>query len=763
MFRWIMDRQGGWAILAVAALLFFIAVNVGAGRIAGMRADLTQDKLFTLSPGTVNILKGQANTLALTLYYSEQLGTTAPVYGNYAARVKDMLREFESASAGKLELTIKDPKPFSETEDEAVELGMQGIPLDDTGAKVYFGLSAAAGVNKSAVPFLQIERENFLEYDIASMIRRMDSGGKSVLAVFSARPLFGDFQLQMSGLPSRPYAVVEQLQDQFDLRQIWAMEDIWKEKPDILMIVHPGQFEDEDYYHLDQYLLRGGKAMIFLDPYNESAAARQGGGFPERIASELKRLLDHWGVEMVEKRVVADRQFARMVNAGDSNRVIPAPFLTWMGVKRVGFSTEDAVTSNINLLNLQSAGILRGNRKDGLSFEPLVTSTQDSQEVDVELLQGPRPKILTILEGFEPSGKALVVAARVNGRTKTMFPDGPPPEEPEEPEEKGKPAESESGEKSDAEKPDQKSERAQDGAVTADGEDQKPDGTNDKTAPAVKSDRAERVLAQAPAAEEPAGKPAGAEGAKPEEKAAEPAAQSETGGKPPAETPANASDGAKPDETAKEGAKPEEEEVKAPPHIAESTAPMNVILVADADMLEDRAWVQTREFFGQQVRLPFANNADFVVNAIENLAGGDDLISLRSRGTAQRPFTKIEELRLAADKQFRAEERELQKKLEEAEKKLAELEERKKQGGSEAAVDKAVEATADKFTQELLETRKELRRVQLALREDIESLESWLRFINIALIPILVGVAAMILSAMRYRRRRRTVREAAAS
>ena len=315
MFRWIMDRQGGWVILVAAALVFFIVVNIGAGRITGMRADLTQDKLFTLSPGTVNILKGQAKPVALTLYYSEQLGTTAPVYGNYAARVKDMLREFESASAGKLELTIKDPKPFSETEDEAVELGMQGIPLDDTGAKVYFGLSAAAGENKGAMPFLQIERENFLEYDIASMIRRMDSGGKSVLAVFSARPLFGDFQLQMRGLPSRPYAVVEQLQDQFDVRQIWAMEDIWKEKPDILMIVHPGQFEDEDYYHLDQYLLRGGKAMIFLDPYNESAAARQGGGFPERVTSELKRLLDHWGVELPKqaKGVMeyAERMFER--------------------------------------------------------------------------------------------------------------------------------------------------------------------------------------------------------------------------------------------------------------------------------------------------------------------------------------------------------------------------------------------------------------------------------------------------------------------
>ena len=182
---------------------------------------------------------------------------------------------------------------------------------------------------------------------------------------------------------------------------------------------------------------------------------------------------------------------------------------------------------------------------------------------------------------------------------------------------------------------------------------------------------------------------------------------------------------------------------------------MNVILVADADFLENRFWVQTREFFGQQVQVPFANNSDFVVNAVENLAGGEDLIGLRSRGTAQRPFTKIAQLKLAADQKYRAEEQRLRKKLDDAEKKLAELDKKKAQGGTnEATVNKAVETTASKFTEQVLSTRKALRKVQLALRENIESLEFWLKFINIALIPILVGVLAVILGAVRMRRRK---------
>jgi ABC-type uncharacterized transport system involved in gliding motility auxiliary subunit len=731
MFRWIMDRKGGWIALAVIAVVLFFAANASVTNVAGMRVDLTEDKLYTLSPGTRSILGKLEKPVSLTLYYSDKLGLTSPVYGNYASRLKDMLSVFESAGAGKVTLEIKEPKPFSEIEDKAVELGMQGVPLDQTGEKVYFGLVAEADGKQRNIPFMQIERENFLEYDVASLIYRLGSGGKTVVAVYTDRPLFGNLQMQMRGIPTQPYAVVQQMQDQFDVRHIFSLEDVWKEKPDVLMLVHPGELDDEDYYNLDQYMLRGGKAIVFVDPFNESAAARQR-GIPQSIASDLKRLLDHWGVEIVKDRVAGDRRFAPMVNAGNQQQVIPAPFLTWMNVKREGLSATDAVTSNINQLNIRSAGILRSKKDAALRFEPLVTTTQESQAVDLKFLQQARPEILKIIESFKPSGEKLVVAARLSGKAPTLFPDGPP-----------KKKEAEKSESSGAEA-DKKSEKAtekpKDDAGKASGDAAKPEAA--PTKPAVKADRAERDVAQAArSAEQPAKTDTPAEKPVAEEKPAE-------------DKPADGEKAAAKDEAKKEDEK-KAEAPKAPPFIAEATGPMNVILVSDADLLEDRFWVQNREFFGQRVRLPFANNADFVVNAIENLAGGDDLISLRSRGTAQRPFTKIQELQLTAEQKFRAEERELQKNLEEAEKKLAELQKKKAEGVSEATVDKAVEATAEKFTQKILATRKELRRVQLALREDIESLETWLRFINIGLIPILVGVVAMGLGAARHRRRRR--------
>ena len=211
-----------------------------------------------------------------------------------------------------------------------------------------------------------------------------------------------------------------------------------------------------------------------------------------------------------------------------------------------------------------------------------------------------------------------------------------------------------------------------------------------------------------------------------------------------------------------EAAAPTEEEEKPKPHVAESEVPLNLIVVADTDMLSNAFWVQAREFFGRRFTVPVANNGDFVLNAVENLSGTSDLAGLRSRGTARRPFTKVEEMTKAAQAQFQAEEQRLMRQLKEAEKKLIAL-----RGGPAGATqgDAAAqtqltpeqEAEVEKFTEEMLVTRKALRQVRHNLKKDIEGLRNRLSFLNIALVPILVTVAAGGLGAARMRRRRRAV------
>jgi ABC-type uncharacterized transport system involved in gliding motility auxiliary subunit len=215
---------------------------------------------------------------------------------------------------------------------------------------------------------------------------------------------------------------------------------------------------------------------------------------------------------------------------------------------------------------------------------------------------------------------------------------------------------------------------------------------------------------------------------------------------------------AKPEE-AKEG------EAGSPPKAAETTAaadaqlkqsaqPINIVVVADTDMLDDKFWLQKQEFFGQRVLVPTANNGDFVANAIEVLAGGEDLVGLRSRGTSARPFEVVESIQREARARYSAEERALQARLKETQTKLAGLT-GKDQTGAPATLSAEQTRAIEEFRGDMVQTRRQLRDVQAALRSDIRRLKAGLEFLNIALIPIIVAAVAIILGALRLRRRSR--------
>jgi ABC-type uncharacterized transport system involved in gliding motility auxiliary subunit len=196
-----------------------------------------------------------------------------------------------------------------------------------------------------------------------------------------------------------------------------------------------------------------------------------------------------------------------------------------------------------------------------------------------------------------------------------------------------------------------------------------------------------------------------------------------------------------------------------PPQVKTAVAPIDVVLVADTDILEDRFWVQTQDFFGQRVQIPVANNGDFVANALDSLAGGNDLISLRSRGTSVRPFTLVQNIQRVADERYQANEKQLEQELKDTQDKIADL--RDKGGKPGVALAAAQEQTIDNFRAEMITIRQQLRKVQLALRQDINRLKAWLEFFDIAFIPILVGIAALIVGVLRLRRRKRRAHSAA--
>ena len=607
--------------------------------------------------------------VTLNFYFSRKLGTSAPSFGSYAKRVRDMLREMELSAQGKIIINEEDPVAFSETEDQAVEAGLQGAPFDQSGDQVYFGLQAQSGEESQVIPFFQTQRENFLEYDLARMIHSVDNAKKPVVAVYTGRPLFGDMRRMMAGMPTQAFRIVPELRKRFQINHMFSMRDLPDEKPDVLMVVHPLKLEQDEKYELDQYLLRGGKAILIVDPFNETAAgtpAPQGRQHVFNSVVNVKDFLDRWGIEISDKVIAADRSIARMVNAGTASQILPVPFVTWLGVEGNLMSRDDPVTSELRRLNIQSAGIIKINKTDNIKVEPIIQTTSDSQEIEAKTHKG-RINVEQMAAKFKPSGKPMILAARVSGTYNTLFPDGPP-------------------------KPDD---------IKADEKDTQKD---EKPKAEVKPKTVEEIR-----------------------KAAKEAAE---------EKAANAK--------------------RMESHLNVSKAPFNILLISDADMLEDHFWVQVRQFLGQNVLVPTSNNGDFIINAVDHFTGNSDLISLRSRGTTQRPFTKVEELRQDSEIKYRKVEQSLALKLKETEKKLSTLRDKQSDKSKKLASDKKeeIEAEIRAALDELLNTRKELRNVRLKLNEDIEQLELWVRFANIGLMPILVGCFALGLGVFRTRRRR---------
>ncbi|MBM3565883.1 MAG: ABC transporter [Alphaproteobacteria bacterium] len=638
------------AALAVAALLF-VAVNVLAGwTLRGIKIDFTSDRINTLSKGTLGTLASLAEPVTLRLFFSDKLSDNIPPFKVYGGRVREMILEYAARSGGKVKVEIVDPVPFSEAEDGAVQAGIQGVPIDNaSGRQFYFGLQGKGPDGKQeTIPFFAQERERFLEYDLTRLIGALVRKQKPLIAVMGDVPLEfgpGGIMAAMRGGQVRPYMLLQVLRQTFEVKVLGSDAAEIPDEAAVVVVARPKTMTPQALYAVDQFVLRRGRALVFVDPAAESAQGQGGPGDPADQKAEMPELLAAWGLEMESGRFVGDRALGLSVEAegpAGGTQVMPHP--AWLGLRDEAINREDVVTADIADLNVGSAGSLKKREGATTSITPLLLSSNQASLVDVAKLGGARPDPAAVLRAVSPTGQRYAMAVRVAGPVKSAFPGGAPP------------------------------------AAAAKAEDKK-----------------------------------------------------------------------------KDDQKPEEQKPTRP-HLGESSGPVNLIVVADTDMLEDRFWVRIRDFAGQQVAMPFAANGDFVVNAAENLAGSDDLIRLRSRGVSYRPFTVVEDLRRAAAVRLLARRDELQQALEEIEKSLNALQEKKKQAGDKAVLSDAEEAAIAKFRDEMVRVRRELREVQHGLDRDIERLGAWVKAVNIGLVPLGVLVAALLMGLARRHRRRVRVR-----
>jgi ABC-type uncharacterized transport system involved in gliding motility auxiliary subunit len=621
---------GGLATLVVLFLAFNVVSNAW---LRGSRIDLTANKLYTLSPGTRNILANLEEPITLRFYFSKKLAQQAPGLVTYAERVQQMLEEYASLSKGRVRLEVADPVPFTEIEDAAVSYGVKGVPASASGEMLYFGLVGTNTTDgQEVIPFFHDDREEFLEYDVTRLIDNLRDDSRKVVGVLTGLPLDGNPMARMMNPQARvePWYVLESLRQSFDVRLIDVTADALDEDLDLLYVVHPQALSPQTLYEIDQYVMKGGKLVAFLDPYCDNQEVPNDPQNPLQAmmadrSSKLDPLLGAWGLEMPAEELAADKDLALRV--GYNNQAVD--YVLWLGLRRDKgvFSKDDVTTSELDNLHLATAGYLRRKADATTTITPLFETTRNAMKVPKTTIQfGQDPTQL--LTSYQTGGEPLMLAARVTGVVRSAYPDGPPRD------------------------------------PVADGE--------------------------AP---------------------------------PPA--PGT--------------------------HLAESQGPIQVVVVADVDLLSDRMWVQTMNFFGQTVARPSADNGAFAVNLADNLTGSGDLISLRSRGRSIRPFDKVDELRRQADLRFRQKEKDLQARLGEVERKLNEL-----VGGSDDVgaliITPEMQAEIDGFNAERDQTRKELRAVKAGLNFEIEALKNRLVWINALLVPSLVGLLG--LGVWRVRRRK---------
>ena len=417
------SNAGALAIVGVLIVGMLLVANFA---LRGAQLDLTSDKLYTLSEGTKHIVADLKEPVNLYLFFSERAATPIPQVKNHGEHVRELLEELVSRSHGKLTLKVIDPQPFSEEEDRATELGITSVPVSASGEKLYLGLAATNSTDgKESIPYLDPQNEEQLEYDVAKLIYKLSAAHKPVIGWLSSLPMQGDFDMQ-SGRPRPPWAVYGQLEQLYTVRPLEPSLTSIASDIDVLVIVHPKGLSPAALFAIDQFALRGGHVLAFVDPY---AQADQSGQDPNNPMSQLQAdksshlepLLSTWGVEFKPNEVVGDLERGLEVSMREGEP--PSQHIAVLGLDADSLA-KDAITARLDSINVATAGSLLPVKGSKLKFEPLMHTGKQAGLIPVArfaMMGDPS----SLKDGFKPTGEQIL-AARISGNATTAFPNGPP-------------------------------------------------------------------------------------------------------------------------------------------------------------------------------------------------------------------------------------------------------------------------------------------------------------------------------------------------
>lgn len=622
-------RRAVSALDVLLGAVTFVAINIYAlNALSGARLDLTDSQRFTLSQGTLDVIQAIEDPVHLTLYLSRTVATQVPVINRHRQQVQELLERYVRHGQGRIKLELIDPEPLSDAEQQAEREGLQAVPLGPE-TELYFGLVGTNTTDgREVIPLFSLERRPFLEYDLTRLLYKLTDPAKPVIGLLTGHRMHADASalMRLAGQAPEPWAIVGLIEDRFELKVLDPSALRIGGEIDVLLIIHPVALDTPALYAIDQFVLRRGRAIVFVDPHSEMAAAAneagRGRAAPIGTRSSLDPLFKAWGFSLEPGRVVGDLANARKVRSGYDGGGKIVPYLPWLRLDAAHQNAGDVVTARLGPLVIASAGSLVPRPGASTQFTPLVSTSPESMTFDAnDVRVAPEPERL--IARFEPKGEPHVVAARVTGSVASAFPAGPP-------------------------------RLADNGGALGE-------------------------------------------------------------------------------------------------HRADSARPINIVVVSDTDMLVDQLWQRREKTGGQSVAVPTAANGMLLINALEHLAGTDALIGLRSRSDFSRPFLLIEALRKQAQGKYLKREQALKAKLNETRTALAKLE-ASTPAAAGALLSPEQRAAVARARAEIRRMRKALQHVRHRLREDIERLETVLKFVNIGLVPITIALLAPAIAGLRRRR-----------
>jgi ABC-type uncharacterized transport system involved in gliding motility auxiliary subunit len=427
-FKWLSGAAG----LALA-LMALILLNVLAGA-TRLRADLTADKLYTLSPGTLELLRIIERDVTLKLYFSRSAEHAPMTFKQYGRRILDLLREYEDASRGRVAVEALDPQPDSDAEEWAQRYGLAATRLDPSGERppVYLGVVALAGGRQSVVPFFSPADEPQLEYILTRLIYEVATPRKPKIGVISPLPVMGSMGGMFGGGRDQdPWIVMQELRAVAELVELPGSISEVPADIDMLLVIHPRNIPDTALYALDQFVLRGGRLMAFVDPVNLTELETQNRAFrdPFSARSDLNRLTSTWGLSMPEDRVAADNAAATRVAMPDGT---VDRHRGWLTLRETHFNRDEVSVSALSLMQMPLAGWFSGKPAEGLTLTPLITLGPGAGSMSVaEASMGAAMGF----SSYRAEDGPMYLALRLQGRFKTAFPDGRPGNNPDQPNE----------------------------------------------------------------------------------------------------------------------------------------------------------------------------------------------------------------------------------------------------------------------------------------------------------------------------------------